>query len=322
LDGDEYLLIANPLLFPKFTMPPADYLPAEKFKLDRPCKISDVADFVIQYIANDILGLVCNRHVVLSDLQKDGTLDQDCIKLAELASIAVDYQKSGTSVKMVDIPNFKSDYKPDFLTHEIPSKYFCSYPSKKALGVLYRAVDLPDIKKPKRSSKRVHKQIDNSVDEIANLLSDILLNKQPTDCVSRKLKELFPFLEHFESKKIPQTLSVNLNTFLTEISLIATRIGSYILGRKLIEPELLLGICINDSKHPRKRREMMINLRLETMEARKMLHNRLLNDEDPFEDKITCLWAAWKFSLFSHKYGSLVLRISVLQMILELYRKC
>lgn len=43
-----------PELKPRTTHPPAQYKPAEKKLLDRPCTMDDVADFVTEYIYSDV----------------------------------------------------------------------------------------------------------------------------------------------------------------------------------------------------------------------------------------------------------------------------
>jgi hypothetical protein len=46
----------------------------------------------------DQLGRIAVGHQVLSDQRDDGTLDEDCIKLAGLHSTAVDFSKTGIPV--------------------------------------------------------------------------------------------------------------------------------------------------------------------------------------------------------------------------------
>lgn len=62
----------------------------------------------------DLLGKLSLDHLALADQSPYGTLDPKCIKLAELASTAVDYSKTGKPVSMKDIPKFPP-FKPDFM---------------------------------------------------------------------------------------------------------------------------------------------------------------------------------------------------------------
>lgn len=85
-------------------------------------------------MVNDSLGTICNAHVVHADMSDYGALDEKCIKLAELAAIAVDFPKTGKIVSMP--PQLKPKIYPDFMGKED----FQSYKSEKILGKLYRQI--------------------------------------------------------------------------------------------------------------------------------------------------------------------------------------
>jgi len=46
----------------------------------------------------DQLGYICNTHLQVADQMADGTLNPSCLKLAEMASTAVDFSKTGVAV--------------------------------------------------------------------------------------------------------------------------------------------------------------------------------------------------------------------------------
>lgn len=46
----------------------------------------------------DQLGYICNTHLQVADQMPDGTLNPSCLKLAEMASTAVDFSKTGVAV--------------------------------------------------------------------------------------------------------------------------------------------------------------------------------------------------------------------------------
>lgn len=85
-------------------------------------------------MVNESLGAICNAHVVHADLSEYGALDEKCIKLAELAAIAVDFPKTGKIVTMP--PDLKPKMYPDFMGKE----EFQTYNSSKILGKLYRKI--------------------------------------------------------------------------------------------------------------------------------------------------------------------------------------
>ncbi|KAD5317886.1 hypothetical protein E3N88_17832 [Mikania micrantha] len=85
-------------------------------------------------MVNDSLGTICNAHVVHADLSDYGALDENCLKLAELAATAVDFPKTGKMVTMP--PQLRPKLYPDFMGKED----FQSYKSEKILGKLYRQI--------------------------------------------------------------------------------------------------------------------------------------------------------------------------------------
>lgn len=96
--------------------------------------LQDIIDFFSKNMVQESLGEICNAHVVHADLSEFGALDEKCLKLAELAALAVDFPKTG---KLVTMPfDLKPKMYPDFMGKE----EFQSYKSKKILGKLYRQV--------------------------------------------------------------------------------------------------------------------------------------------------------------------------------------
>jgi RNA-dependent RNA polymerase len=90
------------------TVGAAAYSPVEPHDLERPVNIHDVADFVVDYINSDKMGLVSIQHLIicepisiipigylvtsfLADQSRRGLHDPKCLKLAELHSKAVRY---------------------------------------------------------------------------------------------------------------------------------------------------------------------------------------------------------------------------------------
>ncbi|KAG6333288.1 hypothetical protein ID866_5806 [Astraeus odoratus] len=141
LDGDDFNLILDPKLHPKRTAIPGAYKSLPIKTTPHPCGISDVVDFIFDYIESDLVGQISIMHLRFAD--RNGPDCADCLKLAEHASHAVDFPKTGTPVKFQDIPKLKKQPKPDFLSHEgrdPTSDQF--YPSPKLLGRLFRRVPL------------------------------------------------------------------------------------------------------------------------------------------------------------------------------------
>lgn len=58
-------------------------------------RIADGAEFFLDYISSDLVGMIATRHLHIADQCPEGTLNGSCIRLAELHSDAVDYPKTG-----------------------------------------------------------------------------------------------------------------------------------------------------------------------------------------------------------------------------------
>ncbi|KIO07453.1 hypothetical protein M404DRAFT_998166 [Pisolithus tinctorius Marx 270] len=141
LDGDDFNIILDPLLLPVIQCIPGAYQSLGIKRTSHPCGISDVVDFVFDYIESDLVGQISIMHLRFADL-KDPSCEE-CLKLAEHGSHAVDFPKTGTPVRFQDIPRVKNKPKPDFLAHEgRDSMTDQFYHSEKLLGLLYRNVPL------------------------------------------------------------------------------------------------------------------------------------------------------------------------------------
>ncbi|KAJ3087107.1 hypothetical protein HK102_011793 [Quaeritorhiza haematococci] len=137
-DGDEFFVSFHEPLIPTRTSNPMDYEPAPPVILDRTPNIDDVADFIIKYMQNDRLGVISNMHLARADESENGPADPKCLKLARLASIAVDFVKTGVPADLHrDLLQFNY---PHYMNSADKTKYH----SKKLLGQLYDAVEPPN----------------------------------------------------------------------------------------------------------------------------------------------------------------------------------
>jgi hypothetical protein len=98
LDGDLFHIIFDRRLIPPYTTASAEYPPAPAKDLGRPTEKQDIIDFFIEYMQSDRLGQISNMHKIRADTLKCGTRESDCLVLAEMASLAVDFSKSGIPV--------------------------------------------------------------------------------------------------------------------------------------------------------------------------------------------------------------------------------
>ncbi len=96
--------------------------------------MQDVVEFFAKHMVNDSLGVICNAHVVHADRSPLGALDENCLELAKLAAMAVDYPKTG---KAASLPShMRPKVYPDFMEKDAS----VTYQSNKVIGRLYRNV--------------------------------------------------------------------------------------------------------------------------------------------------------------------------------------
>lgn len=94
--------------------------------------MDDVAEFLIDYMANDFLGELCNAHLAWADLES--ATSPRCIELAHDIAAVVDYPKTGVNpVNDEKRRELKAPRYPDFMEKEIRT-----YSSRKVLGKMYR----------------------------------------------------------------------------------------------------------------------------------------------------------------------------------------
>ncbi|KAJ4152966.1 hypothetical protein LMH87_009481 [Akanthomyces muscarius] len=166
LDGDKYNIIWDSGAMPKDVFHPASYPRNKPQPLDRDVTREDIANFFIEFMRTDVLGLIANKHLMYADIQPAGTNDPVCIKLAELHSTAVDYSKTGIPPLINEIPR-QPKTRPDFTAPAPPTTTYSLgevafvevdeeedegddgfgrpryryHKSEKILGVLYRSID-------------------------------------------------------------------------------------------------------------------------------------------------------------------------------------
>jgi hypothetical protein len=117
LDGDQFDVIWEHGFIPtaEFVQKPADYPRTKPVDIGRAVVLEDIMGFFIGFMDSDRVAQISSIHLQLADRLKDGTKSEGCIKLAEMASHAVDYPKTGLPVNMHQRPKFDATWKPDFM---------------------------------------------------------------------------------------------------------------------------------------------------------------------------------------------------------------
>ncbi|KAK2043345.1 RNA dependent RNA polymerase [Colletotrichum somersetense] len=165
LDGDLYNIIWDRQAMPRWICKAAEYPRVTPEPIGRAVTRQDMANWFVDFMKSDVLGLIATRHLILSDQSPEGTMADDCLKLAELHSTAVDFSKTGIPVEQKNIPKAPR-FRPDFLAPAPPAQLYDRthidfldedevvdddedaqgpnhkyYKSEKVLGELYRNVN-------------------------------------------------------------------------------------------------------------------------------------------------------------------------------------
>ena len=139
LDGDDYLVIWDPDLIPNnWFVRPMAYTCFRAPDLDHDVTVDEITSFFVMYMKNDWLPRIAHAHMAWADWLENGVNEQKCLRLAQLHSDAVDYNKTGgVAVMSRDLeprrwPHFmeKKNKRPDQI-----------YQSKRILGQLYDKVE-------------------------------------------------------------------------------------------------------------------------------------------------------------------------------------
>ena len=101
LDGDLYNIIYKRSLLPRIVSKPADYPRLPSQDIGEEVKRKHMTDFFTDFMKNDQLGRIANLHQAVADQKDEGTFHPDCLLLAEKASTAVDFSKTGIRVSQI-----------------------------------------------------------------------------------------------------------------------------------------------------------------------------------------------------------------------------
>ncbi|KAK8644134.1 hypothetical protein V6N13_123449 [Hibiscus sabdariffa] len=133
LDGDQFFISWDKDLIPCQTDPPMDYTGRRPRIMDHEVTLEEIQKFFVDYMINDTLGAISTAHLVHADREPDKARSENCLALATLHSMAVDFAKTGAPAEMPR--SLKPREFPDFMQRENKPMYT----SFGVLGKLYRA---------------------------------------------------------------------------------------------------------------------------------------------------------------------------------------
>jgi len=311
LDGDVYNVTSFKDLHPPQNFSPAAYEPAKKKLLQEPSTMADVADFVADYINSDILGMVAINWLLIADLH--GIFHEDCLKLCQIHSDAVDYPKNGTPVELNKVPKPRSDLKPDWNAPETVDldASLGFYPSQKAIGRLFRAIDLPEVQMHNRAARQKRQQIrdEDPEPDLDQVFAALCMDDGQVDP-----------LELAVESRVAEFISVEPNS--QNVKLAIESLGRYSMelqgicacnalqrhkkAAMLSEEEAVVGTIVSKCSQRRRRKDNISQLREQTGYLVKYLREELSGDDESSQDDwLAIAWAAWKVSRqFKDRFGA------------------
>ncbi|KAL0576516.1 hypothetical protein V5O48_005461 [Marasmius crinis-equi] len=310
LDGDEYNVIPLKEL-PEFGIDPGRvqtpglYPAAKRRELDRPCTMADVGVFVMEYITSDVLGMVSINWRILAD--QTNIFNPDCMKMAELHSLAVDYPKSGNPVPIQDIPRRQNTLLPDWYAPETMyeldlAKY---YPSQKAIGRLFRDIELnapqhasQEGRDQRRRLRREYRDGDDDLDDFVDMLDGVGLDDDPLyDAVVDKVSDHIDVDVRVDDET-EERISNLFRGYRSELEAICSaHTLSKRRGAMLTEEEAVVGTIVANTSQPRKRLDHIGKLREQTDTLVRSVRDSLEGDDDTSpEECLEQAFFAWRYA--------------------------
>ena len=256
--------------------------------------------------------MVAINWLMIADL--NGIFYEDCIKLCQIHSNAVDYPKNGTPVELNTVPKPRSDLKPDWHAPETVDldSSLGFYQSQKAIGRLFRAIDLPEVQTRNKAARRKREQVrdDEPAADLDQVFAALCMDDGQGDplesAVERRVTEFIDTDPNSESVKLAID---SLGRYSVELQGICA--CNTIQRRKpLSEEEAVVGTIVAKCSQRRKRRDATAQLREQTSYLVKYVREELSGDDDSsLYDWLATAWAAWKVSrnlrdrFGAHSYG-------------------
>ena len=175
------------------------------------------------------------------------------MQLAEAASHAVDFPKTGTPADFTKLPRPPSQERPDFLAPETVDSVDNNlyYPSEKLLGILFRNV--PEAKRPELQYDTSPSNTPSDYNCIFNALMDIDLSGLGLPTLDPPQDDLWE-----EMFQLLEAYSEHLVSIAQQFSISKVR-------NKISEEELVCGTITGKWSDHRKRREAVIAMNLQVL---------------------------------------------------------
>ena len=236
--------------------------------------------------------------LIIADQSTESIFDKDCMTLSQLHSDAVDYPKTSMPVPLEKIPKLKFKAKPDWNQPETmnDSKSADYYPSQRAIGRLFREIELPaldivqNVNRAQRSKLNIDEEDDRLVAQFGRM--SLRADDQIDVAVCNRITDFIDVDVDPDHRTRAFTL---FDRYLAELKTIcAAHTISHRRDAMLTEEEAVVGTIVARTSQPRHRRDMISKLRDQTGWQVKGLRNELIHEDDGFETKLRKAWALWR----------------------------
>lgn len=256
------------------------------------------------------LGIIAQTWLVIADQSTFGIFDPDCLKLSALHSDAVDYPKSGQPVALHQLPKTKFNARPDWSAPETattldPNRF---YASQRAIGRLFREIDLPAVEAVKSEQRRQRRQLQEdqqwSIEEILRSFAEDYVDNHPLyDAVYRRITPDFMLLGRHEDDLVAELWELFENYKSQLQTICADHTLSNAKNAMLTEEEAVVGSIVAKCSQPRKRRDLMSKMREQTSTLIDGILAEIEGDEGTLPLKsLERAWVAFRLAVLDCEY--------------------
>lgn len=252
------------------------------------------------------MGIIATNWLIIAD--QNGIHDSNCLKLARLHSDAVDFPKTGLPVPMQEVPGPEEKHRrPDW---NEPETGFHSrvqvYESTKAIGVLFRDIELPRVYQ-RRESPPKFAHANEDVDDLDLEFSDrfgsdtgepdepVEANVSLGGALRKRVSELV-YSDRI-SRDRRNHLDVIFHEYVRKLRQICS---NYSLSwyRPLTEEEAMVGTIKARTSNPRRRKDMIAKLREQTAQLVEDMIFEINGEDDQIsvDKRLKVALAAWEMS--------------------------
>lgn len=246
------------------------------------------------------LGIIAITWLIIADQSTQGIFDDDCKLLSDLHSDAVDYAKSGQPVPLKEIPKLKFRRKPDWNAPETVVNLDRFYESQRAIGRLFRDIELPAVETAKRAQQAQGRHLGDQVS-----LEDMLeAFRQPVyyeeDSLSMEvLGRVSEFVRvgRHDDDTIAEIWEL-YTRYVSELRTIcADHTLSYAKNAMLTEEEVVVGTIVAQCSQPRRRKDLMSQMREQATSLVDGVRQELSGEEGTLPEKsLERAWVAFRMA--------------------------